>query len=116
MPAIAASDVTVTINRKEDLNGMKRNYCTIAFGDGALTYPTAGIPLAKGVLGMSRHTEHINFMESNTLDYHMEYDVSAETIVLSQGDYSITTDGPLIELTTSAAPAAQTIRIVVDGY
>lgn len=116
MTAIAASDVTVTINRKEDRNGMKRNYCTVAVGDGALTYPSAGIPLAKGKLGMARSIDNVSFAESNTLDYVTEYDLSAETIRLGQGDYTNTTDGPFVELTTSEAPAAQAFRIVVDGY
>lgn len=116
MPALAASDVTVTINRKEDLNGMKRNYCTVSFGDGSLTYPATGVPLAKGKLGMARHLEHVAITEDGTLSYKTNYDISAETIVLGQGDYTNTTDGPLIVLTTSDAPAAQVVRMVVDGY
>ena len=116
MVDLAASDVTVTINRKEDRNGMRRNYVTIAFGDGALTYPSGGVPLAKGKLGFTRSVDSFSVIETNTLDYNVEYDISAETIRLGEDD-DPTGNAPFTELTAAtSAPAAQTIRAVFEGY
>ena len=60
MADLAATDITVTITPGYDLDTSpdgrigKRAYATLAFGDGALTYPTNGIPLpAPGKFGMN---------------------------------------------------------------
>ena len=48
MTALASTDVTVTLSHRniEDRPGMlRRVYPDLAFGDGALTYPSGGVPL-----------------------------------------------------------------------
>lgn len=47
MAAITASDITPTANMAlQDIgNLLKMSICKVTFGDGALTYPTGGIPL-----------------------------------------------------------------------
>ena len=56
MTALAASDVTVTITQQRKVNGSptrRHNGVTVVFGDGALTYPTGGVPMpAGGSFGM----------------------------------------------------------------
>lgn len=60
MPAIAAADVTVTpVADERYIAGRKRFVpVTIAFGDGALTYPSGGVPMpAFEKFGMVRNLE-----------------------------------------------------------
>ncbi|MFQ5641097.1 MAG: hypothetical protein ACE5IR_24225 [bacterium] len=68
MPALAASDVTVTIekeNRSSELR-MKRNRVKIAFGDGSLTYPTGGVPMpAIGNFGMVNNLDFLNVVDDD---------------------------------------------------
>ena len=55
MPAIASNNLTLTIeNRSISMSAkQKRNRVKIVFGDGALTYPSGGVPLpAKESFGM----------------------------------------------------------------
>lgn len=54
MPDIAAANVTVTVlDAKRGGPGCKRNLVRIQFGDGALTYPSGGVPLpAKTAFGL----------------------------------------------------------------
>lgn len=52
MADIAAADVTYTVVKKViGESGYRENVMTVAFGDGALTYPAGGIPLTAGNLG-----------------------------------------------------------------
>ena len=45
MPAIASTDVTVTVERVDRNNKVKRNRVKVVFGNGTLTYPSGGVPL-----------------------------------------------------------------------
>lgn len=60
MADLAAADVTITIEQR-NIEGMKkRNRVKITFGDGALTYPTGGVPLpAAGKFGMYRNLDYL---------------------------------------------------------
>jgi hypothetical protein len=52
MADIAAGDLTYTITKqRRDASSNSVNNLTVAFGDGALTYPSGGIPLTSGKLG-----------------------------------------------------------------
>jgi hypothetical protein len=47
MADIAASDITYTVQKTAKMeDGRRRSNVKIAFGDGALTYPSGGIPLS----------------------------------------------------------------------
>lgn len=119
MADIAAANVTVTVNRRDDVNGLRRNECTVSFGDGALTYPTGGIPLAKGKLGMARYIDEVKITESNGNALLYEYDISAETIRAFFPTQQTGGAGNRagVEFTgASTAPAATALRIVAWGY
>lgn len=45
MTAIAASDVTITVNARRIEGKKRKSDVTIAFGNGTLTYPSGGVPM-----------------------------------------------------------------------
>lgn len=70
MADIASSDVTITIQKsriaKGSPGGVQRNVVKIAFGDGALTYPTGGVPMPTfPKFGMRRELEYLILIDSN---------------------------------------------------
>ena len=54
MADLAAADVTYTITSEKISRTRRTVEATVAFGDGALTYPSGGVPLTKGKLRMKR--------------------------------------------------------------
>jgi hypothetical protein len=67
MTALASSDVTVSINPSDRniLGRIKMNAGTIAFGDGALTYPFGGIEMpAIGSFGMNKEMTNLQILDS----------------------------------------------------
>lgn len=86
MTDIAASDLTYDFKMrdKEYLGGRLGYLCrgTISGGNGSLTYPTGGIPLLKGKLGLPRVIKSLKVLETNARGYVFEYDVSAEKLKL----------------------------------
>ncbi len=52
MADIARGDVTYTMMKATRVPKQKRNIVKLVFGDGALTYPSGGIPLTLGKLGL----------------------------------------------------------------
>lgn len=67
MPDIAASNVTVTVLQRAYMMDMrKRHRVKIAFGDGALTYPSGGVPMpAAGTFGMSTVVESMTVTDDD---------------------------------------------------
>lgn len=66
MADIASTDVTITVQEKRIEGARKRARVKIAFGDGALTYPSGGVPLpAYGQFGMKRFLEYIVLTDSD---------------------------------------------------
>lgn len=69
MPALAATDVTVTVQTKVITSGSpsrKRNRCKIVFGDGALTYPSGGVPMpAFGKFGLKKFLTYLEFFDTD---------------------------------------------------
>ena len=60
MTALAVSDWTVVINKTLIKAGQRETHCTLTYGDGSLTYPTAGIPMpTAATLGMHRFIDNI---------------------------------------------------------
>lgn len=87
MADIANTDVTYSFIQKDKMFLGRRGYSargTISFGNGTLTYPSGGIPLIKGKIGLPRVLRSIKILESNAKGYQFEYDVSAEKIRLFQ--------------------------------
>lgn len=60
MADLAAGDVTITVEERSIQGNKKRNRVKITFGDGALTYPSGGVPLpAIGKFGMMRSLDYL---------------------------------------------------------
>jgi len=118
MAAIAASDVTLSLDEELRQTNQKRNRATVTFGDGALTYPSGGVPLpAIGNFGMVEAMNGVVFLEPNAANgFVYKYDISAHTVRIYQGDNNNAADAPLIELTTAATPAATTLVCEAIGW
>ena len=64
MADLAASDVTVTIERRSIEGKTRRCRVKIEFGDGALTYPAGGVPMpAASAFGMKDHLDFLSLMD-----------------------------------------------------
>lgn len=121
MADIAAGDLTYTnYPERAELTGSSKlkNVFSVAFGDGTDTYPSGGIPLTKGSLGLPNVVESVNIIEPAAGDgFIYKYDDSAVTIRIYQADYDATADGALIELVAgTTAVTAATLILEVTGY
>lgn len=68
MTALAATDVTITVNHNDRnvLGRIKMNAGVAAFGNGALTYPVGGIPVpAIGHFGMNKEITNLEILDSD---------------------------------------------------
>ena len=153
MPAIAAANVTVTVERVDRVAKLRRNRVKVQFGDGSLTYPSGGVPMPGAAsFGLRQQTlflESIDtddasgivwkydkdnnklrgYIQGATLsaagaatadDYPL--DTTADTLASATSMMFITTTGAgttyigkLKELTTTHAPAAQTLYFEAVG-
>lgn len=85
MPDIAASDLTYNFQMRDKTPIGQMGYLargTITFGNGSLTYPTNGIPITKGKMGLPYSVKSLKVIETNAKGYSFEYDVSAEKLRL----------------------------------
>lgn len=65
MADLAASDVTVTLqNRRIGESGRREVVAKIEFGDGVDTYPSGGVPLTKGDLGLPNVIESLKIFDA----------------------------------------------------
>lgn len=118
MPALAASDVTVVVTERTIEGKKRRSRGTITFGDGALTYPTAGIPLpAIGIFGFVRQMDTLELFSVNerTTDYHTRFGPANRTLLLYEEE-AAAAGGPLLECDTAEAPAARTYGFIATGW
>lgn len=119
MADIAAADVTYALvkQRKEDSSNKVVNL-TVTFGNGALTYPSGGIPLTAAKMGCPNQILSVMLnspASSNGFVY--KYDLTNNKIRIYQGDNDNVADAPLIELVASTAtPAAATLALEVTGW
>ncbi len=119
MADLAASDVTYTVdNQFPTQGGVKKYKISAAFGDGALTYPTGGVPLTKAKMGVPNVIQSLTVMEAAAGNgFLYKYDESTAKIRIYQGDNDNAADAALIELVGGAAtPAAATLSMIVHGY
>lgn len=84
MAAITSSDVTVTVRYRERIGKKTRVMATVSFGDGALTYPSGGVPLpAKSYFRLSSiDAFHIEAPSGNGYVY--KYDAANHKIKMFQ--------------------------------
>lgn len=75
MTAIAASNVTYTII-KQSIDNMsnKRVVASLQFGNGTLTYPTGGVPIVIGNLGLPNYVSSLKVFDSGTSGYSFQWD------------------------------------------
>lgn len=88
MADIASSDVTYTLvkQRKEE-SGHKVINFTLAFGDGAKTYPSGGIPLTAAKLGCPNQVLSLKLIDAgNANGFMYKYDLSNNKIRIYQTD------------------------------
>lgn len=86
MADLASTDVTYTITKIKKLeDGRKIVQATLAFGDGALTYPTGGVPLLKGKLGLPTSVESFVVEDRGTSGFAFSYDKTNEKLRAFQG-------------------------------
>lgn len=119
MADIAATDVTTTlISNNIHASGFRDVVADMAFGDGALTYPTGGVPLTKGDLGSPNSIRSFTLVEPDAGNgFVYKFDASAESLRIYQGDNDNVADAPLIELVGGVAtPALATVRANVIGF
>lgn len=118
MVALAASDVTITVEERTIEGKKKRNRCKIEFGNGALTYPATGVPLPTYEnWGMTRNIDYIIITDMGSGDGLVwKYDQANHVLEGYEGDYAQSSDADLAELDTGDAPAAQTLYAEAVGW
>lgn len=119
MAAIAAANVTVTVN--SEIRGgpkQKRNRVTIAFGNGSLTYPSGGVPMpAIGSFGMVTALDGLVMIDAHAANgFLYKFDRANRKIRIYQGDNDNASDAALIELVTATAPAAASLIAEAIGW
>lgn len=92
MTAFASTDITVTLNAPErDIGGggvfKNISIATIAFGNGALTYATGGVPMpAIGRFGMKRAVDLMLIEQPSANGFIYKYDAANNKIkIFTQG-------------------------------
>lgn len=79
MTDLVATDVTVTLNTRDRhvLGKLRMSRGSIAFGDGALTYPYGGVPMpAIGNFGMNKEVEELDIVDVSGSGLIFRYDQS----------------------------------------
>jgi len=114
MTDLVATDLTYSFNIKDKVFLGRRGFeCrgTISLGDGALTYPSGGIPVTKGKMGLPRFVRSLQVIETNAKGYRFEYDVSAEKLRL----FLSPAGTPSGNVTATGNVAASTITLTDNG-
>jgi len=119
MADIAASDVVYTLQAGTARTEGDSRYGAVfkvVFGDGALTYPSGGIPLTIGKLGCPVNLEDFHMMDASDGDGNVyKYDNESDKIRIYTTNLDTTVDGPLVEL-GSVAVAATTMYVKAVGW
>jgi hypothetical protein len=85
MANIASTDVTYTITSQKKLEDSRKIvHATLAFGDGALTYPAGGIPVLKGSLGCPYNIDAFKIFDTGGSGYTYEFDKANSKIRIFQ--------------------------------
>lgn len=67
MADLVAADVTVTVEDRQIVGKTKRNRVKIVFGDGALTYPSGGVPMpGASKFGMVRNLDYLILFDTDS--------------------------------------------------
>lgn len=112
MADLAASDVTYALRGSgwRGINGVARQL-TITFGDGALTYPSGGVPLTAASMGCPNVVFSFNMGEmTSSVNTIWKYDYTNNKLRAFVPNTGSEFSGG------STAVAAQTIKVEVVGY
>ncbi len=86
MADIAAGDVTYTmIKARVDDSSFKKNVMTVAFGNSSLTYPSGGIPLTSGKMGVPNTVLELEVFGPAANGYVYKYNAATNKIQIYQG-------------------------------
>lgn len=118
MADLVKADVTYSgINTQN--RGVAPKRCvdaTLAFGDGAKTYPAGGVPLDQNKLGCPTVIEFADFVDAGNADgFIYKLDLTNLKIRIYQGDNPNVAAAPAVEL-GNVAVAAKTLKIRVEGW
>ncbi len=120
MAQIAAAGVTYTLvsESASPSNPLPSRIFTTSFGDGTAEYTDGGIPLTKAKLGCPATIQSLIFIgQVSTAGNVPVFNYTASTIKLFRdGNVTVATAGGLVEMLTSAAVPATTLRVKVEGY
>lgn len=119
MADLASGDVTYTFVDKEiQKSNFRKNLVTLAFGDGAKTYPAGGVPLLKGKLGCPNTVRELYLIDADASNgFVYKVDLANLKLRIYQGDNNNAADAALIELVGGAAtPAAATLKVCAIGW
>lgn len=114
----ALSGVTASVSLRAGLKTDKflKVSAVLTFGDGALTYPSGGIPVTAAQLGFRNAIRDILFVDASGGDgYLYKYDLTNNKVRIYQGNYTASAVGPLVEL-GAVAVAATTLKIEAEGF
>jgi hypothetical protein len=106
MTDLAASNLTFTVLSKGIAGKMRRNYGSLVFGNGALTWPATGLAVTPANFGLMNRVLGVSFQAIT--GYRFEFNKATEKVMMFHDDLSSANDGVEIEA-TGAAPASQTI-------
>jgi hypothetical protein len=120
MADLASSDVTVVITDVRLMGRKRRVTGTIAFGDGAKTYPVGGVPLPSvGTFGFYRQMDTFKIIGNPggaaALNFAMNFDTTNRKLQL-YAETTVAANQPLIEGTNALAPAAATYQFEAWGW
>lgn len=119
MANLAASDVTVTITEVRLMGRKRRVIGTIAFGDGAKTYPVGGVPMpAAASFGFYRQMDTLVVASKpggQSSDFGPWWDGTNNKLQL-YAETTVATNQPLIEATNALAPASATYQFEAWGW
>lgn len=118
MTALASTNVAVTITSRKSLPKRRSHIFSLTFGDGALTYPSGGVPLPDfHGFGFARFMEAIDLIDQASANgFTYKWDQTNNKLRIYQGDNTNAAAAPAVELTTAATPAAATLKGEALGW
>jgi hypothetical protein len=103
MTDLAATDLTFTVLTKDVQARKRRILFSLAFGDGALTWPAGGIAITPTMVGLLNRIDQVIMHAVN--GYHFEFNKGTGKLMCFFSDLNAGADGPDIEASTIALAA-----------
>lgn len=108
MSALGSASITYTVKNFNRLGNSKvLNRVQLSFGDGTLTYPTGGIPIILGQMGLVSNIESMILIDAGTAGYTPNFNTVTSKIQLYQaGSHS----HPLIISSNAGTAGTQAVN------